>query len=509
MDTTEGTRVDLRAAQSLADNQEYEKLRMLLRDCGMSTDTQDVRARILVLRARANLILGDWEAAEVEAREVVSMGETLADRSTEVAAWQVIGEFLKDRGRTDESMECHLKASRLAGEIGDVMAGAEAELGLAGLCSKAGDMHHAQVWFEKARKAIERLEGVRARRLKAVAAIHMGIEAFRLSHLEEMSSWCHQALSLLQGVPPNVEAAEAYRFLGVAASARRQHKQALEFHTAALEVINKVGWTFGLAKVYNSIGQTFLEMGRSQEAIHFMEKSEGLCLELGATGEAATLLGKLGRAHFMREEYDHAVAYSRRDLETSRDGAGKRALAHMHRNLGQGLRETGELAQAIPHLKESLKLFHEVNDSLNLGRVYQELCLAYLRMNETVLSRTMANKAFEAFNRIRHEHEAMYVRTLLGAIQRMEGELTESEATLEKALAYFATHEPSSRRVETLYEYGLLQLDQGMPDHALETFGEALRLSQKLNLQKRTHQCFSMIEKLDAVRFMRTLMETA
>ena len=101
------------------------------------------------------------------------------------------------------------------------------------------------------------------------------------------------------------------------------------------------------------------------------------------------------------------------------------------------------------------------------------------------------------------------MRTLLGAIQRMEGELAESEATLEKALAYFATHEPSSRRVETLYEYGLLQLDQGMPDHALETFGEALRLAQKLNLQKRTHQCFSMIEKLDAVRFMRTLMETA
>ena len=499
----------LRLAQALADNQEYDRLRTMLRDCGSESDPADVRARVLVLRARADLILGDWEAAEAEANEVVAMGESLSDRLIEVAALQVLGEFLKDRGRTEEALDCHLKGSRLASSLGDVMGAAEAELGLAGLCSKAGDLHHAQTWFEKASKAIERLEGVRARRLKAVAAIHQGIEAFRLSNLEEMSSWCHQALSLLQGLPPNVEAAEAYRFLGVAASARRQHKQALEFHTAALEVINKVGWRFGLAKVYNSIGQTFLEMGRSQEAIHFMEKSEGLCLELGATGEAATLLGKLGRAHFMREEFEHAVAYSRRDLETSREGAGKRALAHMHRNLGQGLRETGELAQAIPHLKESLKLFHEVNDLLNQGRVYQELCLAYLRMKETFLSRTMANKALEAFSRVRQEHESMYVHTLLGAIQRMEGELAEAEATLVKALAYYATHEPSARRVETLYEYGLLQLDQGMPDHALETFGEALRLAQRLNLQKRTQQCFSMIESLDAVRFMRTLMETA
>src|SRR5690606_29213479 len=108
-------------------------------------------------------------------------------------------------------------------------------------------------------------------------------------------------------------------------------------------------------------------------AIFSFKKAESICRRLGANSELATLYGKLGQVYMIREDYETAVKYFRRDLDISSRNGNYYALGYSYRNLGRSLIQVGITEEAITNLKESIGLFQYVEDHLNLGRVYMDL----------------------------------------------------------------------------------------------------------------------------------------
>jgi tetratricopeptide (TPR) repeat protein len=502
-------------ARRLADAHEYEAVLELLDEfmpepsAAEGGEVAQTRAQMLVLRGRAREVLGQWGGADEDVRAVLGLATRLEDRTALVAALLIMGELQKNRGDLQDAQDTYMNAARVAEAIEDKLGGAEANLALASIFSKMGDPQQGEQRLASVFSAVRGLEALpRACRVLCAATVHKAVEEFRRGSQEETVNLCREALKLMEDDPLALEAAEAHRFLGVVASMRLQHKEALEHHLRALDIYKKFGYRFGQAKIYNSIGQTLLQMSRSDEALHFMEKAEGICSELGALGEAATLYGKLGQAYLQKEDFDKAIQYFQKDLQLTRKLGGKRALAYIQRNLGQSLGQAGDVSQAVAHFKESLQLFQQVGDELNTGKLYMDLCYVYVRQKNYERAKGMAQWAVNIFSKLKQSFEIAYMNTLLGMIKRGEKNFVESEKHFKDASEFFKFRDPTNRLVETLYEYGLLLVDMGKKDRAMERLVEALTTARSLGLKEQANRCFAALEQLDEIYLIRTVIDT-
>lgn len=488
--------------------QQVVELLETLTTAAAGTHAPPEHAALLILRSQAYHVLGHWTESEEDARAVVALAPTLADRAAVVEALYVIGELQKDRGNFREAEESQKQSAQLAEAIGDTFGQARSYLALAGLTSKSGGREVASAHLDRCLDLLNALQDdPRVPRVRAAATVQQAVASFREGNVDETMTLCNSALKTLAADPLAAEAGEAHRFLGIAASTRLQHREALEHHLRALHVYKNSGNRFGKAKIYHSIGQSFLEMGRDDEALHFLEKAERICLELGALGEEASLYGQLGRVYLQREEYQKAVEYFRKDLEMSTSrGSGRRALAHIHRNLGQSLRYVGDAEGAIQHCKQSLQLFQQMGDELNTAKIYQDLVLMYARQGNFDRAHSMAQFPVNMFRRLGQAFDVAWTNTLLGIVLRGQKKFSEAEEHFVQALDYFQTRDATARLVRTMYEYGLLLVDAERKPRAMELFVEALRMARSLGLKRQAKRCFEAIEQLDEIQLIRTLM---
>jgi len=498
-------------ARRLADAHEFEAVLELLDEFLPDADAgqAELRAQMLVLRGKARQILGDWPSAEEDLRTVLGLATRLSDRSSLVDALIIMAELQKDRGDLQESQDTYANAARVAEAIDDRLGAAEASLALAAICSKMGNAAECETHLEAARTTAEAHRGQpRAMRILAAVTIQRAVEAMRKGAQDETLSRCREALALMQDDPLSLEAAEAHRFIGVVASMRLQHKEALESHTRTLDVFKKTGYRFGQAKIYNSIGQTLLAMSRSDEALHFMAKAERICSELGAMAEAATLYGKRGQVYLQMEDFPRAIEWFQKDLQISRARASRRALAYIHRNLGMAIGQSGEVSEAIGHFKESLQLFQALSDELNAGKIYMDLCELYVRQKAFDRARAMAQWATNILSKLKQPFEMAYMDALMGSILRGEKNYPEAEKHFRNAVEFFNFREPTARLVDTLYGYAKLLVDMGRKDRAMERLKEALEIARDLGLKQQSARCFGALEALDEIYLLRTFVET-
>ncbi|MEO3876554.1 tetratricopeptide repeat protein [Nonomuraea sp. B12E4] len=102
--------------------------------------------------------------------------------------------------------------------------------------------------------------------------------------------------------------------------------------------------------------------GRISEAIDAHNRSIALLEEAGAAADGVTALGNLAEAYRLGGEYEQAMACHRRALRTLRDNGqfGGYPTAEISWGLGLALHETGELAEARGHWRESVAILHSL-----------------------------------------------------------------------------------------------------------------------------------------------------
>lgn len=469
----------------------------------------DEERSVKVARARngyaeACLVVGRWDRAQRELRRTVD--SELGGEET-VNAYLGLGTVLSRRGERDEARDYFTTALELAREIGNQRLEAVTLCNLGANSGRTGEMDDAQKLIDTAQELYSQLDDHPDNpQVAALVEAQYGLFHFRAGHNEQAERHFEKALRALGG-KPSLEEAAVRRYQGVMAGLRQHHREALNCHLEALRIYKQAGCRYGQAKVYDSIGRTFLSVNRMEEAIFAFKKSEAICRRLGANSELATLYGKLGQVYMIREDYETAVKYFRRDLDISSRFRNFYALGYSYRNLGRSLIQVGIVEEAITNLKESLGLFQYVEDAINLGRVYMDLCQAYVKAERPSEARDVGRKASSIFKDNKMERELAYLTALHGTIHRLEGEFEEAESCLRQAIERLPAKGGAAWRAETHYELGVLYRQQDRLPEAVSAFRDALRIARDAGLNRQTGRYLRDIESLDETELFRAWME--
>jgi tetratricopeptide (TPR) repeat protein len=459
--------------------------------------------------AESCLVIGRWDRAhrELQRLQELHQGDPLPlDLSIRI---QVdLGEFYAGRGELDEA--------KAAYQAGRALASASSHwllvclVRLASLAGQTGEMDDALQLLETADRHVLGQPAATSEGFELAAALEAqwGLYNFRLAKNRQAEQKFESALAIIgKAERVSLEQASIYRYLGVMASLRREHREALEHHLAALRIYLKAGCRYGQAKVYDSIGRTFLAANRLDEAVHTFKRSEQLCRRLGAQAELATLYGKLGQVSMLREDFEGAIRHFRRDLEMSSKFRNYYALGYSYRNLGRCLLQLGRYQEALTNLKESLGLFQYVDDSLNRARVHMDIGYAHAKANQLVEAEESSRRARSLFQEHGLARELAFLECLDGILHRERGEGEAAEQCFMHCIGALCGRGSEVWLAETYYELGMLFRGRNQTSQAVEAFQSAIRTARSAGLSRQVGRYLTELESLDEIELFQVWRE--
>jgi len=465
----------------------------------------EVAARLAY--AETCLVIGRWDRAQRELQRVLDGNEGITELDR-LRAHLLLGDIMTNRGEPDQARDHYRSALALAESQGDSRWVATAQCELGAIAGQTGELDQARQLLESAQEKLPGLgEAPEVCELRASILSQMGLYYFRLARGRQAEDTFEQARDAVNKMGRrSLEEANIIRYLGVMAGLRGDHRRALNCHLEALKVFEQAGSRYGQAKVYDSIGRTFLAVNRMEEAIFSFKKSEAICRRLGANSELATLYGKLGQVFMLREDYESAVKYFRRDLDISSRFRNYYALGYSYRNLGRCLIQLTEYEEATLNLSESIGLFQYVEDWINLGRVYMDLCLAHVKAGKAADARDACLRARAIFEEHAMNKELAFLNTLSGCIARLEKDYPEAEARFKTCISELSGG-AGAWLAETWYELGVLYRVMDRNDDAVDAFKNALRIARQGSLIRQTSRYLQDLEQLNEVELFKTWME--
>ena len=244
----------------------------------------------------------------------------------------------------------------------------------------------------------------------------------------------------------------------------------------------------------NTLAGSYAFSGQPHNAVRTSELAVEITGKLGNKKNVAIGLGNVARQQMIIGALQAAEANHRRRIDLCREIEDEFWEAVGHQDLGRLLAYRGVWAESEKELATALAAYEKQRD-------VQSQCVAwaYCALRALLMARmlpsprrrgikgevlTAARRALELVDetaRTRYPHERDYVRAhwLLGAAQRLNGNLAESEHHLSEALTRCRNINMVDHEADILLDLARLRADQNDLDEALRLAGEALIITER------------------------------
>jgi tetratricopeptide (TPR) repeat protein len=293
------------------------------------------------------------------------------------AAHGRIGRVYRDTGKL-ELADKHLAASL------DLFRACGDDRGVASAIDDLGKLHWLRGDYKSAldrtQQALAMRRKIGDRRSIALSLNNMGLVYQDSGQFKLALDAFEQALVIRKEIGDLVGVAISLNNLGTVAQDQRDDARALQLFKEAHEVAKETGDRNRIALVLTNLGETLNRIGQPDAAIAYLKQAEELTDELGDRMGLAEAVRGLGKAYLAQRDFTKARECTARAVEILR-GVGSGV------QLGVALRSLGEVAaagsaggaglvQARDHLKQSIAIFEELGNDVELARS----CRAYVEL---------------------------------------------------------------------------------------------------------------------------------
>jgi len=285
------------------------------------------------------------------------------------AAHGRIGRLFRDTGRLEESQVQLESALHLFEEAGD-------ERGIASTVDDIGKLHWLRGDYNRALEYTQRALTVRRkigdRRSIALSLNNLGLVYQDSGQFKLALDAFEQALRIRREIGDLVGVSISLNNLGTVAQDQRDDTRALQLFLEAHEVAKETGDRHRIALVLTNLGETYNRLGDPTKAIQYLKQAEEMADELGDKMGLAEAVRGLGKAYLAKREYTKARECTARAVDVFREIQSKVSLGVALRSLGEvmasGSVGGGEMLTARAHLLQSIWIFEEIGNDVELAR---------------------------------------------------------------------------------------------------------------------------------------------
>jgi tetratricopeptide (TPR) repeat protein len=257
------------------------------------------------------------------------------------------------------------------------------------------------------------------------------------------------------------------------------HEEALVLHTHASALAHYAGDRAAEAEPLILIALGHWRVGRSREALRYLEEALALARETGDRRTEIHAVNTLGLVCRALGRFAEGIGYCTEALELARRTGDRTSEGLVLVVLGCTCRGIGRYGEAIGHFEAALALARDIADRTSEG-------YALVNMGDALSALGRHGEAVRALEEGLEHLRAMGVRVsegyalgILGDVEHARGRHAEAAAHLERALEIAQeTGSPTNRSV-ALKHLGDVRLAQGRHAEAARHLEEALSLARE------------------------------
>ncbi len=313
--------------------------------------------------------LGRHDEARAAFREMLERAFRLDLRGKGGAAHARLGRLCRETGRLDEA-ERHLTAAlSLFTQVSD-------DRGTASTVDDLGKLHWLRGDYAKAldfgQRGLAMRRQIGDRRSIALSLNNLGLVYQDSGQFKKALAAFEQALEIRRDIGDLVGVSQTLNNLGTVAQDSREDARALQLFTEAYDTAKETGDRNRIAIIVTNIGETHNRLGAADKAVAYLKQAEELADELGDKIGLAEALRGLGKAYLTLREFTKARECTARALTLFREVESKVQVGVALRSLGEVMAAAAAggdtFAQAEAHLLQSIKMFEEIGNDIELAR---------------------------------------------------------------------------------------------------------------------------------------------
>lgn len=268
---------------------------------------------VLALRraARARVRAGDMNAADAHYRASLAAAETIHDTESIVIALTGLGNIASLQGRWNAATASYRQALDRASEHYPQRRG-PAYINLSMTARERGDLDDARRWLDHAR------------------------ELWDATSPADRAVWCNN-LGLLHLAENDLDRAE----------------------TAFADALEQAPQQFDRAMIFDNLAELCFRRGQWVRAELYARRAEEYALSVGSDRALADAYLRLGRLHRDRNDAN-AVGFFEQAILIARRGPYPMTEARARREYALFRRDLGDFDDALGHLQEAIRLFHDL-----------------------------------------------------------------------------------------------------------------------------------------------------
>lgn len=274
--------------------------------------------------------------------------------------------------------------------------------------------------------------------------------------------------------------AESLTYMGRSARILGRTEDALFYHKAAREFMKKIAYQEGEAKVLNSLGITFVAMGRFDEALESFQESLRISRNRRDLGAEIAALTNMGDLHLAWGDLDNAYAVLQEAMKKSLNTREKSGLGTTYTNLGSVASAQGNYKQAMDFYEKGLLLAQAQRDVRLETTILSNIGMLLMNIGQTSKAKTYFEKALSNARQVKDKEAEATILSNLGALSYQIGDIR--TAISYQFTSYYIVKEIKNRYREAISLINLGGLTSELQDKAtaLQYWKEALRIAHDL-----------------------------
>ncbi|MDT7728006.1 MAG: hypothetical protein QOI21_4582 [Actinomycetota bacterium] len=257
------------------------------------------------------------------------------------------------------------------------------------------------------------------------------------------------------------------------------HEEALVLHTHASAIAHDAGDRAGEVDPLTLLGLGHWRMGRSREALRYLEEALVIVRDTGNRGIESYVLCTLGLACRALGRFGEAFGYGKQALTLAREIGDRTSELLGLVVLGVACRGLGRFDDALRYLEQGLPLASESGDRTNAGYLSTNLGDVLSAVGRHEEAGHFLEEGLDHFRATGTRTSEGYALGMLGAVHRMLGQYDKALERLDQALVI--SRETGGRTNESvaLMNLGDVHQELGHHDEAVKHLEEALAIARE------------------------------
>jgi tetratricopeptide (TPR) repeat protein len=370
---------------------------------GMADGVQDLTLRrqlqleCLRTKGKVYFLHGKYPELREAAEQALEVSLALRDRKGEGVSLQQLGTLHYILGEYGEAREYYHRSLAINQEIGNRQGEASCQNNIGNVHNSLGEYGEAWEYYQRS-LAINQEIG--DRRGEASCLNNIGIVHDILGEYGKAREYYQRSLAINREIGDRRGEVDSLNNIGQVHENLGEYERALDTHQQALKIREEIGDRRGEAESLNNIGNILLELGDYPESERAYQKGEDLTKEIGAVEIGAYILAGLAASYLQQDR----LRLAEEKILRIRDLAGafnSRELQGMaHCLLGRLLVKRGEGGPARAAFRESIEIFKEARNELELGKTCYYFAQELRALGDSSESEWYRVQAKEIFQRL-------------------------------------------------------------------------------------------------------------